>query len=476
LKDLPELGVGLVYAPGLEPLLEAGQECIDVIEVEPQTLWFKMRLASHSYRLDKSAIDRLALYPQPKIIHGVGFPVGGSTSPDGGHVEPLVETTAAFHSPWVSEHLSFNRVTGSRRSFGTGFLLPPSQTPAGAALAISNIRHVRSQVLVPFAFETGVNYLQPYPGEMSDGAYFATIAEEADSGILLDIHNLWANERNGRQPVLDVVDELPLDRVWEVHLAGGDEFNGYWVDSHSGLVSPSVIDLAADIIPRLPNLKAIIFEIGPDFIEARQIPIRDLLAQIRAIRTLWDHRATSPYQGRHTQERDVTGVTGPTPEEWEEAIGTLVIGGKAQGSLLATRLADDPGIEVYRHLIEAARAGMVVDALKLTSRYLMLHIGDGAFRQLLRDFWRDTPPELFPSEESWNFGQYLERQRLDTPHLYEVLAFELESHAVLIDGAPRLVRFSCDPGPLLTAIAAGRLPERIGDGNFDLEIQPLLPS
>jgi hypothetical protein len=34
-----ELGVAIVYVPGLEPLLEAEPELMHVIEIEPQTLW-----------------------------------------------------------------------------------------------------------------------------------------------------------------------------------------------------------------------------------------------------------------------------------------------------------------------------------------------------------------------------------------------------------------------------------------------------
>jgi uncharacterized protein len=47
------------------------------------------------------------------------------------------------------------------------------------------------------------------------------------------LHNLWCNQLNGRQQVLDVLAELPLDRVWEVHLAGGKEMDGLWLDAHS---------------------------------------------------------------------------------------------------------------------------------------------------------------------------------------------------------------------------------------------------
>src|SRR6185312_12432178 len=51
--------------------------------------------------------------------------------------------------------------------------------------------------------------------------------------------------------------------VWEVHLAGGMALDGYWLDAHSDAVAPALLELTAEIVPRLPNLGAIVFEILP---------------------------------------------------------------------------------------------------------------------------------------------------------------------------------------------------------------------
>lgn len=114
---------------------------------------------------------------------------------------------------------------------------------------------------MPFAVETGVNYLHPRAEELPDGAFVAGVAMAADCGILLDLHNVWTNERNGRQAVDDFVAQIPLERVWEVHLAGGSELEGYWLGSHSGGIPDELHALAARVIPQLPNLRALIFEI-----------------------------------------------------------------------------------------------------------------------------------------------------------------------------------------------------------------------
>src|SRR3546814_12998281 len=83
------------------------------------------------------------------------------------------------------------------------------------------------------------------------------------------MHNLWWNQRIGRQPVDDVLAALPLERVWEIHLAGGDAVDGYWLDAHSGRVPDPLMELCRTWFPRLPNLKAVIFEILPDYLASK---------------------------------------------------------------------------------------------------------------------------------------------------------------------------------------------------------------
>ena len=135
------------------------------------------------------------------------------------------------------------------------------------------------------AFETGVNYLAPRPDEMDDGAFAAAVAERADCGILLDLHNVYTNAMNGRQSVDEFVAQLPLERVWEVHLAGGFWMDGYWLDAHSGAIPASLFSQAKEIVSRLPNLRAIIFEIYPSFVESVGVR-RDLPAARTAPRAV----------------------------------------------------------------------------------------------------------------------------------------------------------------------------------------------
>ena len=60
-----------------------------------------------------------------------------------------------------------------------------------------------------------------------------------------------------------IVINAPLDRVWEVHLAGGMMLGDYYLDSHSDAIPMELLEIATQVIPRLSNLGALIFEILP---------------------------------------------------------------------------------------------------------------------------------------------------------------------------------------------------------------------
>lgn len=472
MTELPELGIGIIYFPGLEPVLEAGAELIQVIEIEPQQYWF--RSDGGSYRLHDEAFARFGAFPQPKLVHGVGFPVGGTAQPDPESLSPFLAAVDALSSPWVSEHLSFNRARRGARDYNTGFLLPPLQSPEAVAIAGENIRRLMARLPVPFAFETGVNYLHPQSGEMSDGAFFAAVAEAAGCGILLDLHNLWANERNGRGDMLAVVEALPAERIWEIHLAGGQEFRGYWLDAHSDLMPAQLVDRVAEIVPRLPNLKAMIFEIMPEYVMAKDISpaaFRDMFQQMRE---LWRTRGRA-LRRRRPRRRDGVpareAATLPSLAEWEDALGGLLVGDTADEGPLA-RLAGDDGVAVMRELVGTMRAGTVVSVLTLTCRLLMLSLGGRGFQELLQAFWKARTPETFAAFEAENFAEFLRGRALAVPHLYEVLAYETGVQHALVEGVTQTVRFSCDPLPLLAALGEGRLPDRTDPGRFDLAIDP----
>lgn len=482
MKDSPPvLGVGLLHAPGLEPVFDAAADLVDVIEIEPQ-----LRLDPDGrYRLREEIFGAAEQVAKPKLIHGVGFPVGGTVCPDERDLAAFVEAIERAGAPWASEHLSFNRVRSAGRDYFGGFLLPPIQSPAAVRLAARNIRAVSRLLPVPFAFETGVNYLGRLPGELTDGSFFAAVAEEADCGILLDLHNLWCNERNGRQGLLDAVAELPLDRVWEVHLAGGSELDGLWLDGHSTGVPEPLFELAAQVLPCLPNLGAVVFEIAPEVVGRGQVAPSVVVEQLRRIRELWNQaKGEGTHQPavvpRESIEISSAAYRLPEPGRWESVLGALTVAGDVPGgdedeagtAALGRTLAADPAVSTLRKLARSFRGGVVVSALPLTFRLIMFSSGEQGFHALLDRFWRSYLPHRYPAEELDDFLAFLRTGESGIAHLDEVAAYELAARRVQAEGGEERVRFTCEPVALLTDLAAFKQPGTPVPGEFEVAVIP----
>ena len=467
-NELPELGVGVIYSSDLEDLLSENPGLIDVVEIEPQTTWVENPVTGHIQA--RSDVDEhIAGLPARKLIHSVGTPVGGSVDTLQHQLPLLRQAVRKLSAPYASEHLAFNMTA----DFFTGFFLPPRQTASGINVYKQAISRLHDGLGVPIAIETGVNYLQPRNDEMPDSEFLGELVSSSGCGILLDLHNLYCNQHNGRQSIESFLSQIPLEHVWEVHLAGGFELDGFWLDAHSGAIPPPLIDICREVIPQLTNLKAIIFEIFSSSLP--KFGLNAVQHELEKLRVLWElrGRATS----RITKRVDTFAVVDSDPqvEIWERSLGRMVLGDSAV-TPLEHSIAQDPGVRLIQELVHEFRASMVVSVYRLTSRLLMLTLTPAVFRQLLEAYWSRVPPRQYAASEADGFFNFLRSKKLPVPWFEKILEFERSAICTLCDSRPRIVRFSADPLPLLRSLAEARLPDvKPQDGDFEIELRPDAP-
>lgn len=148
------------------------------------------------------------------------------------------------------------------RERGHGMLLPPILCRESALETAESIRRIEA--------ETGMVCLPENPpsvvylGDLHILEYFAMVADEADCGIVLDCAHLAIFQHTRNLPPLSGLDNFPLDRVVEMHVAGGAYANvngySYIEDNHSPEPLPATWEIVEHVIPRAKNLKAIVFE------------------------------------------------------------------------------------------------------------------------------------------------------------------------------------------------------------------------
>jgi uncharacterized protein len=394
-----DLGVGLIATGGVDLLWSDIEDVVDVVEVEPQTLWDHS--SEDGRQLERRALGWLRTLGRPLLSHGVGFPVGGTFPPDPDGVRAAARSARELDAVHWSEHLSFNRA--GPRGDHAGYLLPPIPTLECVSAAVRHIGGYQQLLDRPFLVETPASYLRPMPGDLSDGEYVAHIAERADCGILLDLHNIWTNELNGRQSVADFVEAIPLERVWEVHLAGGFEFEGYHLDAHVGPVAEPLLQIARQVVPRLPNVRALMFEAVPEsVVDLGGAGLRAVLEQLRQLARL--PVTSSPVDRRRPQDR--RGVRTSTTAAREAALLAFT-----------TRHSDvapegDRGAEVLRLLTDEARLSLLAAHRAKELGELLQRHGPDRTEQLLQAFLEQTAATSWPGDLAAAFDLWL-RQAAD---------------------------------------------------------------
>ena len=394
-----DLGVGIIALGSLDHLWPGVADLVDVVEVEPQTLWLS-GLGDGRY-IPAEPLGWLRRCGRPLLAHGVGFPVGGTQAPDRDGVRAAARSAHDLDAVHWSEHLAFNAVGDAY----AGFLLPPVQTTAAVAASVGHIRTYQELYDRPFLVETPTNYLRPVPGDLDDGAYVAAIAEQAGCGILLDLHNIWTNERNGRQPVADYLAQLPLDRVWEVHLAGGFETGGFYLDAHVGAIDPELLELAAQVVPTLPAVRAVIYEAVPASLAAQGVDgLRRVLTGLHEITALPSAepapvaRGSGP--GRLVGDDRQPPAYGATARREAELLDYT--------TRASDRLAQpDPGAALMRALTDQARLSGLVRHHHGELAALLSVLGAQRTEAVLTEFLTASPASSWPEQQSEAFTRWL---------------------------------------------------------------------
>ena len=469
---ISELGVGLIFFPGFEEVLESNSDLINLIEIEPQTLWQKTGLELDSYSFDSAYCAYLKQHEKPIVFHGVGFPIGGTIPPDEKHKSCLHDMMKILKPVWLSEHLSFNRIEFNGVSHNTNFLLPPVQTSESVARISTTIRNYSKDFQIPFAFETGVNYLQSTDHEMQDGAFIQSIAEKSGAFILLDLHNLLANERNGRQSVQDCLRQIDPQHILQIHLAGGFYHDKFYLDAHSSVSSQEVLDLFEEVVITLPALKAVTFEMRPDYLPTTAPS--SLRHQFEAMNRVWDKRGTVKMNRSNRMSRQESLSDNPSMKEWEDTLGQQLLGLRVLSTPLANQILEDPGFNLIKKITNEFKTSTLVSTLKLTCRYLILKYGLEGFLQWQHSFWTNTTATLFAFDNGLNFAKYLlnlEELTAQDDVLTNIINYEYASLLSQLEKQPAL-EMQYAVKDLVQPLLAGKLPKNLPRGRYLVNIDP----
>ena len=299
-----KLGVGFTYQQGLHRAIEASRDWIDFFEVSPD-LFCHERISEGERFLDyhptwlAEALRWTA--DRPVVIHGLSLSIGSASGWDENYLRILDRWRAQRPFVWHSEHLGFMLATyPDGRPMHTGVPLPLPFTEEALDLIVPRASALCERYGVPFLLENLTYYLPGLPADSGrdEVAFLNDLAERSGCGLLLDLYNLHCNAVNFGFDPLEALSRLRLDRVVEIHLAGGASHDGFVLDVHSDVVPEPVWELLEWVAPRTPNLAGIVYELLEQALPI--VGVAGVCHQLERVRHVWEkYGATESRGGVH---------------------------------------------------------------------------------------------------------------------------------------------------------------------------------
>ena len=287
------LGIGFPYLPVISPdLYHSG--VVDFVELTPETLCHsRLEGGRPRFEIDEDllAAARRVTAGLPMVIHGVELSIGSAAGWSDAYIDLLNHIAQVWEFVWHSEHLSFQTVPGPEGGvleIGVPLPLPPTRDTV--ELVGPRARALAERYGAPFLLENAVHYLPDLPADdgMDEMALLSAITESSGAGLLLDVFNLHCNAVEHGFDAMAVLARLRLDRVVEVHVAGGARRDGFLMDSHSERVPAPVWSLLEYVVARAPHLSGIVYELLDE--TAPGVGEQGIAEDLRRARSIWAGR------------------------------------------------------------------------------------------------------------------------------------------------------------------------------------------
>lgn len=230
--------VGIGFREQFRADMFLNREKIDFLEIT----------ADHYLDASPKKIEELKLLRDhfPLIPHSLELSLGSAEGIDEEYLEKVAGLVEFVQPEWFSDHFCFTRSGGVK----IGHLAPVPFTREAVRVFVNNISKVKKRIKTPLILEN-ISYLVRFPSsEMPEAEFIKTILEETDCGMLLDVTNLYVNSKNFGFDWRSFLDEIPLNRVVQLHFVGSRKHHERWIDAHADRTENEIWNVFAEVVKR----------------------------------------------------------------------------------------------------------------------------------------------------------------------------------------------------------------------------------
>lgn len=278
--------IGILLNGALSKFLVTNPGCVDFISVIPERFWNDLGREADPRFVplpdEVASLDELASR-YPLVAHGIGLSIGSGSTFDVAHISYLATWHHQYQFRWISEHLAAVRVrTESTPDHHAGLALPLPWDQGVLDLLCERVMQAQDILQTRLLLENGVVHTPVPETDMTEVEFLNALCRRTDCGVLLDLHNLHVNAVNLGIDPDQFIDELNLDAVREIHIAGGNKLYNVYLDSHAGPCPSEVWRLLDRVLPRCQNLTGVTFEFHESYYP--QLGDEGILAELERAR------------------------------------------------------------------------------------------------------------------------------------------------------------------------------------------------
>jgi len=190
----------------------------------------------------------------PVVMHGVSLSIGSTDPLSAEYLTELKQLAARIQPALISDHLCWG-------SHGTKYghdLWPLPYTEEALAHVVQRVQAVQEVLQRQILLENVSSYVGFQQSTMSECEFLGEVAHRADCGILLDINNIYVSARNHGFDPQQYLDQIPVARVGQFHLAGHSDKGTHLLDTHDAPVPDPVWELFQSALKRCGRVSTLI--------------------------------------------------------------------------------------------------------------------------------------------------------------------------------------------------------------------------
>lgn len=188
---------------------------------------------------------------------------------------------------WHSDHLSFIKLPNSGpHDHNAGLAIPVPYDKEYLQMMEEKINIIQDEISIPFILENNVYFIEYEDQDYTEVEFINKLVDNTSCGILLDIHNLYTNSRNHFINTKKYIDELNMEGVLELHIAGGNTLEEFYIDSHAGPCPDELWEILDYAVSKANKLNGITFEFHESYFPI--LGFEGIEQQLKLAKSIWD--------------------------------------------------------------------------------------------------------------------------------------------------------------------------------------------